>query len=236
MSDAGEFIDLSLQREGSWRRADELQSRLEMEPGGRGLRFYGTSVGAVRGTVRDAGRRYPGLSHDQVTALSSELWGSELWGSELGAAPVFERRLAAVVLLQANVKLLTNSDLTRLEGFIREAQVRDLVDPLAVDVVGPLVGGLDMMARVRADSVLDRWVREPDAWLRRAALLSPLLALRAGAGDWDRFVRHANAVLGEARGTFDADADGAADRDAVSRVLAEMAKTRPELQFTSVGE
>ncbi len=245
MSDAGDFIDLSLQREGSWRRADELRSRLETEPGGRGLRFYGTSVGAVRGTVRDAGRRYPALSHDEVTALSSELWGSELRGSELRTAPVFERRLAAVVLLQANVKLLTNSDLTRLEGFIRDAQMRDLVDPLAVDVVGPLVGGLDVLARVRADSVLDRWIREPDAWLRRAALLSPLLALRAGAGDWDRFVRHANAVFGEPRGTLDdddddaaddADADGAAVRDAVSRVVAEMAKRRPELQFTSVGE
>jgi hypothetical protein len=210
-----------------------MAARLEMEPGGRGLRFYGTSVGAVRGTVRDAGRRHPGLSHDEVTALSSELWGSKL-----GTVPVFERRLAAVVLLQANVKLLTNSDLTRLEGFIREAQVRDLVDPLAVDVVGPLVGGLDVLARVRADSVLDRWMREPDAWLRRAALLSPLRALREGAGDWDRFVRHANAVLGEPRGPFDADtdADGAVVGDAVSRVLAEMAKRRPELQFTSVGE
>jgi hypothetical protein len=196
-------------------------------------------VGAVRGTVRDAGRRYPGLSRDEVTALCSELWGSELWGSELLTVPVFERRLAAVVLLQANVKVLTNSDLTRLEGFIRQARVRDLVDPLAVDVVGPLVDGLDILGRVRADSVLDRWVREPDAWLRRAALLSPLLALRAGAGDWDRFVRHARAVLDEsAWRSRDADAGAggtagaAAAREALSRVLAEVAKTRPELQFT----
>ena len=214
----------------------ELQSRLGKEPGGSGLRFYGASVGAVRGTVRNAGRRYPGLSRDEVTALSSELW----------AVPVFERRLAAVVLLQTHVMLLTNSDLTRLEGFIREARVRDLVDPLAVDVVGPLVDGLDVLGRVRADSVLDRWVREPDAWLRRAALLSPLLALRAGAGDWDRFVRHAGAVLDEPAGTVlrrrrrrrssDADDDAAVVREAVSRVLAEMAKKRPELQFTSVGD
>ncbi len=232
MSDAGEFIDLALQRESSWRRADELRTRLENDPGGSALGFYGASVGAVRGTVRDAGRRYPGLSRDEVTALSSELW----------AVPVFERRLAAVVLLQTHVKVLTNSDLTRLEGFIREARMRDLVDPLAVDVVGPLVAGLDVPARVRADSVLDRWVREPDAWLRRAALLSPLLALRAGAGDWDRFVRHAHAVLGEPPRRFtprqgagpDADADGAAAREAVSRVLAEMATKRPELQFTAV--
>ncbi|BCW71578.1 DNA alkylation repair protein [Arthrobacter sp. NicSoilB8] len=229
MSDAGEFIDAALQQESSWSRADELQSRLGKEPGGSGLRVYGASVGAVRGTIRNAGRRYPGLSRDEITALSSELW----------ALPVFERRLAAVVLLQTNVLLLTNSDLTRLEGFIREARVRDLVDPLAVDVVGPLVNGLDVLSRVRADSVLDRWVREPDAWLRRAALLSPLLALRAGAGDWDRFVRHAVSVLDGTSGRFtseaDADAltDGAVVREAVSRVLAEMAKKRPELQFTS---
>jgi DNA alkylation repair enzyme len=223
VSDAGEFIDLSLQREGSWRRAEELQSRLEKEPGGQGLRFYGASVGAVRGTVRDARRRHPGLSHDEITALSSELW----------TVPVFERRLAAVVLLQSNVNLLTNSDLTRMEGFIREARLRDLVDPLAVDVVGPLMDGLDVLARVRADSVLDRWAGEPDAWLRRAALLSPLLALRAGAGDWGRFIRHANAVLEELPGMFD-EADGGAVREAVSRVRAEMAKRRPELQFTTV--
>ena len=87
VSDAGEFIDLSLQREASWRRAEQLQARLETEPAGSGLRFYGTSVGAVRGTVRDAGRRYPGLSRDEVTALSSELWGSALGGSGPGAAP-----------------------------------------------------------------------------------------------------------------------------------------------------
>ncbi|MGY3320860.1 DNA alkylation repair protein [Arthrobacter sp. TE12232] len=235
MSDAGDFIDLALQREGSWSRAEALRYGLGKNPGGGGLGFYGASVGAVRGTVRDAGRRYSGLAHDEITALSSELW----------AVPVFERRLAAVVLLQDNVKLLTNSDLTRLEGFIREARLPDLVDPLAVDVVGPLVDGLDVLGRVRADSVLDRWVREPDPWLRRAALLSPLMALRAGAGDWDRFVRHARAVLGEdAAGlTFDADTeadgatadDAAAVRDAVTRVLAEMAKRRPELQFTPVG-
>ena len=245
MSDAGEFIDLALQREGSWSRAEALRYGLGRNPGGGGLGFYGASVGAVRGTVRDAGRRYSGLSHDEITALSSELW----------AVPVFERRLAAVVLLQDHVKLLTNSDLTRLEGFIREARLPDLVDPLAVDVVGPLVDSLDVLGRVRADSVLDRWVREPDPWLRRAALLSPLMALRAGAGDWDSFVRHARAVLGEdaAGFTFDADTDAdgattdgattdrdtgddaAAVRDAVTRVLAEMAKKRPELQFTPAG-
>ncbi|AXJ09120.1 DNA alkylation repair protein [Arthrobacter sp. PM3] len=238
MSDAGEFIDLSLQRESSWSRAETMRARLGGEPGGRALRFYGASVGAVRGAVRDAGRRYPGLAHDEVTSLGAELW----------AVPVFERRLAAVVLLQANVGLLTNSDLTRLEGFIRDARVRELVDPLAIDVLGPLVDGLDPPGRARAESVLDRWVRESDVWLRRAALLSALPALRAGSGDWARFVRQARAVLGgssgellSAAGSLAAGAAGAqsdtgagfdAATEAVARVLAEMARRRPELQFS----
>lgn len=157
MSDAGDFVDYTLQREGSWSRAEEFRARL-----GNSLGFYGATVGAVRGTIRDVLRRHPELSHDDITALSSELW----------EAPVFERRLAAVVLLQSRVRLLRNSDLTRIEGFVRQAGMRALVDPLAVDVLCPLVAGLDGQDRVRAERVLDRWEQDPDAWLRRAALIS----------------------------------------------------------------
>jgi hypothetical protein len=219
VSDAADFIDSALQREGAWYRAEAAQARLTNELQGMEVRFYGASVGAVRGTVRDALRRHPGLSHDDITALSSELW----------SVPVFERRLAAIVLLQSSLPLLTNSDLTRIEGFVRRGRLRALVDPLAVDVIGPLVEGLDVVARVRADSVLDRWVREPDAWLRRAALLSPLRALRAGAGDWDSFVRHARAVLAEPPEQGE---DGGVAREAISRVLNEVARKRPELRIS----
>jgi hypothetical protein len=219
VSDAGEFIDSSLQREGAWYRAEAAQASLASELRASDLRFYGASVGAVRGTVRDALRRHPGLSHDDVTALSSELW----------EVPVFERRLAAIVLLQSMLPVLGNSDLTRVEGFVRQARLRTLVDPLAVDVIGPLIEGLDVLGRVRADSVLDRWAGEPDVWLRRAALLSPLRALGAGTGDWDGFVRHARAVLAEP----EQGADGRVVREAISRVLEDLATKRPELQFTS---
>lgn len=217
MSDAGEFIDVALQRESSWSRAEEAEARH-----GSDHRYYGASVGAVRGTVRDSLRRHPDLTHDDITALSSELW----------EVPVFERRLAAVVLLQSSVGLLTNTDLTRIEGFVRSARVATLVDPLAIDVVGPLTAGLDVVGRVRADSVLDRWVRDPDGWLRRAALLSPLRELSAGAGDWSRFMRHARSVLGESSGPNLPEDDGAAvAAEAVSLMRTEMARRRPELEF-----
>ncbi|WLQ06306.1 DNA alkylation repair protein [Arthrobacter oryzae] len=157
MTDACDFVDAALQRESSWLRAEEAQARL-----GERHQYYGASVGAVRGTIRDMLRRHRGLGHDDITALSTELW----------SVPVFERRLAAVVLLQSRVAVLNNSDLTRIEGFVREAQLGELVDPLAADVVRPLIAALEGPAGTRADVVLDRWARDPDPWLRRAAALS----------------------------------------------------------------
>lgn len=210
VSAAGEFVDDTLQREASWYRAEELRHRF-----GSRMQYYGASVGAVRGTVRDALRRHAGLPHNEVTALSSELW----------EVPVYERRLAAVVLLQSKVELLTNSDLTRIEGFVRDARMPSLVDPIAVDVVGPLVERLEGQQRVRADAVLDRWAGDPDVWLRRASLMAPLRALLAGGGDWDGFVRRAKIA------TDIAPAGTTPDQQAVDAVLDAVAERRPELRL-----
>jgi 3-methyladenine DNA glycosylase AlkD len=220
VSAAGEFVDDTLQREASWYRAEEMRHRF-----GSGMQYYGASVGAVRGTVRDALRRHAGLAHDEVTALSSELW----------EVPVYERRLAAVVLLQSRVELLTNSDLTRIEGFVRDAQTPALVDPLAVDVVGPLVEGLEGQPRVRADAVLDRWAGDQDVWLRRASLMAPLRALRAGGGDWDGFVRRAKIASDVPPAGTTPDwptPDSGPDQEAVDGVLDAVAERRPELRLT----
>jgi 3-methyladenine DNA glycosylase AlkD len=154
VSDPADFIDLTLRNEGDWYRAQDSRERF-----GGYLDFYGASVGAVRGTVRDALRKFPGLGRDEVAALASELW----------AVPVLERRLAAVVLLQSRIRSLDNSDLTRLEGFVRTAGSAALVDPLTADVIRPLIEALDEPGRSRADAAIERWSREPNEWLRRAA-------------------------------------------------------------------
>lgn len=205
MSEAGDFIDATLQRESSWRRAEAELTRFAPE-----LEVYGASVGAVRGTVRDALRRYKDLGRDDITALSSELW----------AAPVYERRLAAVVVLQSSLGVLDNSDLTRIEGFLRGARVAELGDPLAVDVVGPLIGRLDGAGRSRAGVVLERWLQDADPWLRRAALLASLHELKTGRGDWDAFRRRAASAAWDPDGVV---------RAAVHRVEREVGKARPDL-------
>jgi hypothetical protein len=155
VSDAGDFVDAALQLEATWQRAIDHEARI-----GTDLQFYGASVGAVRGTIRDVGHRYAGLGHDEITALTSELWHP----------PVFERRLAAIVLLQTHVHLLDNSDLTRLEGFLRDARTPALADPLTIDVIGPLIQALDAPGRGRANVALARWSADSNPWLRHAAL------------------------------------------------------------------
>lgn len=157
---AAAFIDRTLQNEGAWYRADDVESRL-----GGVLASYGSSVGAVRGTVRDALRKFKELDHDAVVLLASGLWGRP----KPGARPVFERRLAAVVLLQSRASLLLHSDLTRIEGFLRSAGTPELVDPLLSDVLLPLLAGLAGRDRQRAGVVLARWSQDPDGRLRRAA-------------------------------------------------------------------
>ena len=154
MSDAGDFVDRTLQYEATWERAAEAEARY-----GNELEFYGASVGAVRGTIRDLARRHKNMGHDEVTALSSELWN----------VPVFERRLAAIVLLQSNVTRLDNTDLTRIEGFLRGARLPELADPLTFTVVLPLVQALTGANRARANASLARWASDGDPWLRRAA-------------------------------------------------------------------
>ncbi|UKA69396.1 DNA alkylation repair protein [Arthrobacter sp. FW306-06-A] len=160
VSAAAEFVDRTLQNEGAWYRADDVGNRL-----GWVLDSYGSSIGAVRGTVRDALRKFKDLDHDTTVMLASTLWGQPRPGSR----PVFERRLAAVVLLQSRVRLLRHSDLTRLEGFLRSAQAADLIQPLLGDVLVPLLSGLGERERQRANAVLARWRDDPDPQLQAAA-------------------------------------------------------------------
>ena len=156
MRTPAEFIDRTLRAEGS-----EVRAATDADRIGKGLRFYGASVGAVRGAVRDADRRHPGMSHDEVRALAAELWSE----------PVYERRLAAIVLLQRAVAVLRGSDLTRVEQFLRDARVPELVDPLVIDVVRPLLDRLEEPDATRARRIIDRWSESEDSSLRRAAEL-----------------------------------------------------------------
>ena len=57
----------------------------------------------------------------------------------LWSRPVFERRMAATVLLELRTDLLSADDLPLVERLLRESLTWALVDGLAADVVGAVL-------------------------------------------------------------------------------------------------
>jgi len=168
------------------------------------LEFFGESVWEIRRVAKAFVTGAPAMAHDDLVALVAAL----------GSGPVFERRMASVVLLELHPKLLSPADLPLIERLLRESLTWALVDALATDVVG----GILKHAPAEVTPVLDRWSTDPDFWIRRASLLGELQGLRAGA-DLAPFLRRSDAMLDEKEFFI---------RKAIGWVLREVGKRRPD--------
>jgi 3-methyladenine DNA glycosylase AlkD len=175
------------------------------------LEFAGTGVPAIRKMVAAWRKTRPSLSHDEVTGMVQALW----------ASPLYECRQAAVLLLERTTSLLGPADMPLIERLLRTSRTWALVDGLAVSATGDLVERFGELGEV-----LDRWAVDDDFWLRRSALLALLRPLRAGKGDFDRFARYADAMLGDREFFI---------RKAIGWVLRETAKRRPYLVAEWLG-
>jgi 3-methyladenine DNA glycosylase AlkD len=193
-----DLITDELRAVGSPERAAQEKAYLKSD-----LEFLGASVWEIRRVVQAFVRGAAPLTHDELIALVETLW----------AKPVFERRMAAVILLELHPKLLGAADLPLIERLLRESLTWALVDGLAGDVVG----GLVMRLPAEVTPVLDRWATDPDFWIRRSSLLAELQPLRAGVS-LDPFLRRAEAMLDEKEFFI---------RKAIGWVLREVAKRRP---------
>jgi alkylated DNA nucleotide flippase Atl1/3-methyladenine DNA glycosylase AlkD len=167
------------------------------------LQFFGVDTPALRREARAWLRARRGTGRAALTRLVEALW----------RRPVHELRAFAIELLMARQALLDGADVELLESLLRRSATWAYVDPIAIQVVGPLAE-----RHPELGAVLDRWSADPDFWLRRAALLALLRPLARGEGDWERFVRYADAMLGE-REFF--------VRKAIGWVLREVAKRQP---------
>lgn len=175
------------------------------------LEFTGTTVPATRSVTRSWCRARPALTREELTATAGELW----------ARPVFECRLAAVELLDAQAALLRPGDAVMIEQMLRTARTWALVDTLAEHVMGGLVERYPELT-----ATLDRWAGDGDFWLRRSAMLALLRPLRRGGGDFDRFSRYADQMLEEKEFFI---------RKAIGWILRDTAKRRPALVAEWLG-
>ena len=171
------------------------------------LDFLGVGLPAMRQIVDIVKREHGGLDRSRLVSLVGILWKQ----------PVFERRMMAVLLLEAFQPLLGRADMALLERLVRQSKSWALVDELAIAIIGPLVERAPELLRV-----LDRWATDGDFWVRRSAMLALLRPLRRGRGDFLRFARYADRLL-EDREFF--------IRKAIGWVLRETGKPKPAMVY-----
>lgn len=184
---------------GTRERAEGAKSYLKSD-----LDFIGVTTPDLRAAARLWLKAHPDLDRPALLALAGDLWATDN----------HELRSFGLELLQARIALLRSEDVDLLEDLLRRSRSWAYVDFIATQLVGPLVE-----RDPRLNDRLDRWVKDPDFWLRRTAVLALLGPLRRGGGDWPRFVRYADRLLGEKEFFI---------RKALGWVLREVSKKDPE--------
>jgi len=200
-------IETRLAPLGTTRRAAGAKAYLKSN-----LRFLGNDTATVRQEARAWRTAHAGWDSDALCGLTEALWRRE----------VFELRSFALELLVKQAAELEARHLPVLERLLRDSHTWALVDEIAPRLVGPLL----IRHPREAGRVLDRWAKDEDFWIRRAAILSLLLPMRQGQGDWKRFARYADPLL-EDREFF--------IRKAIGWVLREAVKTESARVVTFVA-
>jgi 3-methyladenine DNA glycosylase AlkD len=189
---------------GSPERAASAQDYLKSA-----MEFSGTAVPYVRRIITTWRRSHPDLTAAELTGLAAVLWDG----------PVFECKLAAIVLLADRRALLRPQDAVLIEQLLRGSGTWALVDSLAADVMGSLIERFPELL-----ATLDRWAVDNDFWIRRSALLALLVPLRRGdPAHFERFAGYADAMLAEREFFI---------RKAIGWVLRETGKRQPDLVAT----
>jgi 3-methyladenine DNA glycosylase AlkD len=200
MRELADTIEAQLAAAGTAERAASEKHYLKSD-----FDFLGTPMPDIRRVMRSVLSSGPTLDHDGVVDLAEALW----------SRPVFERRMAAVLLLARRADALSERDVPLIERFLRESRTWALVDSLASDVLGALVA----LAPESMTPQLDRWATDSDFWIRRASLLAELRGARSGdEGALQRFFARAEPML-DVREFF--------IRKAIGWVLREAARHRP---------
>jgi 3-methyladenine DNA glycosylase AlkD len=166
--------------------------------------FLGVTTPDLRRQTKAWLRSHPDLTPIELRQIARALF----------ARRTHELKALAILLLQYRLDRLEPADLEMLEQMLRRSYTWAYVDALAVHVVGAIVDRYP-----ETISSMDAWAKDPDFWIRRSALLSLLLPLRRGNGDWNRFVLYADSML-EEREFF--------IRKAIGWILREVSKTSPE--------
>lgn len=108
---------------------------------------------------------YRTLKKEYAPASQEEYEDSVL---ALWQLPHREEKYAAIEYAMFFDKFITHKSVALYERLVREGQWWDFVDPVAIWLVGIAL----KKDRTRLEPKMNKWIRDPDMWIRRTAILS----------------------------------------------------------------
>lgn len=152
-SELARFVTTRLRAAADPAKAGPMQAYMKTN-----MPYYGVQKPAAVPIYREMKRRFVPASRRQYEAGMRALWG-------LGHR---EEKYAAIEFAGQHPQLITSASLRLYERWVRDGAWWDLVDAIAVGLVGHVL----LNERDATRSVIERWIDDDDLWIRRTALLA----------------------------------------------------------------
>jgi 3-methyladenine DNA glycosylase AlkD len=154
-NDLVRFVRRELRRLADPKKAVEMAAYLKTD-----MPFYGVQKPRRLPVYGEITRRFPITTRSEYRQAVTALWSQ----------PHREEKYAAVHVARSVPSYITVSSVGLYEQMIRQGAWWDLVDGIAVDLVGHVLLHQRRQMRPR----IDKWIDDHDMWIRRAALLSQI--------------------------------------------------------------
>lgn len=122
--------------------------------------FYGVQTPTRATILRE--------TRDRFVPVDQKSYGRNVLA--LWKLPYREEQYCAIAYARQHPRFITLSALPLYERMIRDGAWWDFVDEIAVNLVGAVLGNF----RVKTRPIIERWIDDPDMWIRRTALLAHL--------------------------------------------------------------
>jgi 3-methyladenine DNA glycosylase AlkD len=122
--------------------------------------FYGVPTPIRTLILREVRDRFVPLDQKSYERNVLALW----------KLPYREERYCAIAYARQHTEFITPSALRLYERMIRDGAWWDFVDEIAVNLVGGVLGNF----RPETRPMIERWIDDPDMWIRRTAILAHL--------------------------------------------------------------
>jgi 3-methyladenine DNA glycosylase AlkD len=134
-------------------KAGPMQAYVKTE-----MPFYGIQTPGRMPVYREMTRRFVPVTRREYEAGVRALWG----------LPHREEKYAALAFAGRHERFITSESLPLYEALIREGAWWDLVDGVAIDMVGRTL----LTERAVVRPIIERWIDDEDMWIRRTALIA----------------------------------------------------------------